>query len=228
VSAGEEELVERTAVVGESMRFGPLVIEYDERVLTPRPWTAEQGQWAAELLTELPDGPVLELCCGAGQIGLRAVADSDRRLVCVDASPAAVELARRNAEHAGLQHRVEVREARIAEDLWLDERFVLVIADPPWVPTAEVQRYPEDPVSAIDGGTDGLDVARLCLEVARRHVRPGGIVILQLGTVEQAALLGAEAEALGLEIEETLIIEGSGVLLRLDASDRLDAAVVGT
>lgn len=210
------------------MAFGPLVIEYDDRVLTPRPWTAEQGRWAAELLAGLPDGPVLELCCGAGQIGLRAIADSDRRLVCVDASPAAVELARRNAVHARLQHRVDVREARIDEDLWLDERFVLVIADPPWVPTEEVQRYPEDPVSAIDGGPDGLDVARVCLDAARRHVRPGGIVILQLGTADQALRLGEEADALGLEVEETMVVEGSGVLLRLDASDRLGAATVGT
>ncbi|MEN3273049.1 MAG: hypothetical protein V7636_1810, partial [Actinomycetota bacterium] len=50
--------------------FGGLEIAFDDGVLTPRPWTIEQSQWAIELLHALPDGPVLELCCGAGQIGL--------------------------------------------------------------------------------------------------------------------------------------------------------------
>ena len=49
-------------------------------------------------------------------------------------------------------------------DVVLDphERFAVVIADPPWVPRADTGRYPEDPVLAIDGGDDGLDLARAC------------------------------------------------------------------
>ena len=56
-----------------TMTFGDLEIAYDDRVLTPRPWTALQSEWAAELLESAPAGPVLELCAGAGQIGLLAV-----------------------------------------------------------------------------------------------------------------------------------------------------------
>ena len=53
-------------------RFGPLDIEYDERVLEPRAWTLAQSEWAAQLLTGAGDEPLLELCAGAGQIGLAA------------------------------------------------------------------------------------------------------------------------------------------------------------
>ena len=66
--------------------FGGLDISWDARVLEPREWTLEQSLWAASILDDVPAGPVLELCCGAGQIGLRAVVGSDRRLVCVDAA----------------------------------------------------------------------------------------------------------------------------------------------
>ena len=69
--------------------FGHLVITWDDRVLEPRSWTEAQSMWAAELLTGAPEGPVLELCAGAGQIGLLTIALAPCRLVCVDLDPAA-------------------------------------------------------------------------------------------------------------------------------------------
>lgn len=182
----------------ETIAYGGLRITYDERVLRPRPWTALQSRWAAERLAELP-GPALELCCGAGQIGLLAIALEPRRLVCVDLSPAACALTRRNARTGGLAALVEVREGRAEEVLEPSERFGLAIVDPPWVPSAETVRFPEDPLLAIDGGPDGLRVARTCLQVAARHLLPHGEVLLQLGTEGQAALL---ADATDLALRE--------------------------
>lgn len=172
--------------------FGPLRISYDERVLTPRSWTQAQSLWAAELVAKSPPGPVLELCCGAGQIGLLAIATTPRPLVCVDVNPAACEFTRRNAEEAGLAHLVEVREGLLEEQVAPDERFAVVIADPPWVPHDQVGRYPEDPLVAIDGGPDGLDLARACAVVAAEHLAPGGSALLQVGTTAQAERLRLE------------------------------------
>jgi release factor glutamine methyltransferase len=171
------------------MDFGPLRIAYDDRLLQPRPWTAAQSAWAAELLEDAPPGPVLELCAGAGHIGLLAVLRTTRRLVCVDVNPVACAYTLHNAAAAGLGDRVEVREGRMDEVLSDHERFPLVIADPPWVRRADVDRYPEDPRLAIDGGEDGLDLAWTCVEVARDHLRPAGSLLLQLGTVEQVDAL---------------------------------------
>jgi release factor glutamine methyltransferase len=170
-----------SATVSESktLDFGGLRIRYDERVLEPRPWTEAQSAWAAELIATAPPGPVLELCAGAGHIGLLAVSRSTRRLLSVDANPAACELTRANAAAAGL--RVEVREGRMDEVLEDDEHFAVIIADPPWVPTHEVGTFPDDPVSAIDGGPEGLDVVRTCLEVIRHHLAVGGSAVLQVG-----------------------------------------------
>ncbi|MGA8992804.1 MAG: methyltransferase, partial [Nocardioidaceae bacterium] len=69
----------------ETMGFGGLAIAFDDRVLRPRPWTLAQSAWAAELAATVPAGPALELCSGAGHIGLAFAATSGRRLVMVDA-----------------------------------------------------------------------------------------------------------------------------------------------
>lgn len=197
----------------ETLAFDGLRIAYDDRVLRPRPWTVLQGRWAAELLATAPTGPVLELGCGAGHIGLRAVHGTGRTLVAVDASAAACELTAANAAAAGLGAAVEVRWGEPDDVLARGERFALVVADPPWVPSAETRRHPEDPADAIDGGEDGLDVARAWAELVTDRLRPGGSLLLQLGTPEQAAALAA-AEP-GLVAVELRRGEG-GVVVRLD------------
>lgn len=200
----------------ETMTFGSLRIAFDERTLRPRPWTVAQSWWAAELIREAPPGDVLELCTGAGHIGLLAVAGVDRRLVAVDADPVAADYARYNAAAAGLGDRVEVRCGRLEHALAAQERFAVVIADPPWVPRAQTGRFPEDPVLAIDGGEDGLDVARLCLRVIEEHLLPGGAAVIQLGTRGQATLLGARLNEQGaLRLGEVRDHE-RGVLARID------------
>ena len=198
------------------MTFGHLQIAYDDRVLEPRAWTAMQSRWAASLLGSVPPGPVLELCAGAGQIGLLAVADSDRTLVCVDLNPAACELTRENASTAGLLERVEVRHGRISEVLEPHERFALVVADPPWVPSSGVGRFPEDPLLAIDGGDTGLDVARECVDAVVAHLLPGGVALLQLGTTEQADEVGRWLDAVpDLALGEVRPHEDRGVVALL-------------
>jgi release factor glutamine methyltransferase len=199
----------------DEMDFGRLRISFDGRVLRPRPWTAAQSAWAAEILAAAPAGDVLELCSGAGQIGLLAVADTDRRLVCVDLNPVACEYARRNAATAGLADRVEVREGPIEEMVRDRERFALVVADPPWVRRAETGRYPEDPLLAIDGGDDGMDVAWNCLDTARLHLSPAGSMLLQLGTVEQVDAVRERLRGDELALTEVRWHE-RGVLVRAD------------
>lgn len=175
-------------------RIGSLDIAYDARVLEPRAWTVLQSDWAVELLGTAPGGPVLELCTGAGHIGLLVAAGTDREVVAVDLDATACGFARANAEAAGVSPRFEVREGAMDAVLRPEERFALVVADPPWVPSSDVGRFPEDPLLAIDGGADGLGVARACLEVASRHLRPGGSLLLQLGQDDQAdRLLAGDA-----------------------------------
>ena len=124
------------------------------------------------------------------------------------------EFARANAVAAGLAHRVEIRAADMAEALEPGETFVLVVADPPWVPAGETDRYPEDPLRAIDGGPDGLAVARSCLEIVGAHLAPEGRALLQLGSLQQAESLAPAIERAGLRTIDVRSHRG-GVLVEM-------------
>ena len=193
--------------------FAGLRIRYDDRVLAPRDWTAAQSRWAAELIRMAPPGPVLELCAGAGHIGLLAVTLAPRSLVCVDADPVACHYLRRNALAAGI--RVDVREGPMQSVLDPEERFAVVIADPPWVPRQDVPRFPDDPVTAIDGGPDGLDLTRACLAVVAARLAPAGSTVLQVGPDQAAAAAELVAAHDDLRVVETRTFE-RGALLRID------------
>jgi release factor glutamine methyltransferase len=200
-----------------STTFGGLRIDYDATMLAPRDWTLAQSRWAADLLTDLPDGPVLDLCAGAGHLGLVAVHGRRRRLVAVEVNPRACRHLRANAVRAGLDGLVEVRQGPVDAVLHPEEQFALVIADPPWVPTSRVAGFPDDPVGAIDGGADGLEVARQCLAVVADHLLPDGAAILQVGSSGQADTLRAELPD-RLRLVETRAHGVRGVLARIQAA----------
>ena len=182
--------------------FGTLDIAFDNRVLAPRPWTVMQAEWARELEPSLPEGPFAELGCGAGHIGLASIATNRREIVQLDSDEAACELAAANAATAGLSGRAHVRCGEFGETLLDGETFALALADPPYVPTSETWRYPDDPEAAIDGGADGLDGIRATLRVAVAHLAPGGAVLLQVWGAGQAESVAPFADALGLGVVE--------------------------
>ncbi|WP_199424720.1 methyltransferase [Actinotalea solisilvae] len=184
------------------MDFGPLVVTYDERVLRPRAWTLLQAEWAAELSHDLPAGPVLELCSGAGHIGQATAVLTGRDLVQVDADPHACTLARANAAANVRSVAVEVRCGDLAASTLPGERFAIVLADPPYLRRDEVEAWPQDPTHAIDGGDDGLELPRRCLPVAGEHVSPGGVVLLQALGRAQVEQLADDVAAAGLELVE--------------------------
>jgi methylase of polypeptide subunit release factors len=111
---------------------------------------------------------------------------ADRDLVQVEADPIAASYARSNAVHAGWSQRVDIRQSCLKEAIRPDERFPVVIADPPYLRSADIDRWPVDPPMAIDGGSDGLDLVRVCLQLAAAHLAPTGQLLLQTAGSRQA------------------------------------------
>ncbi|MET0420243.1 MAG: methyltransferase [Acidimicrobiia bacterium] len=182
--------------------FGPLRVRYDDTMLEPRPWTLVQSRRAAALLEVLPPGPVLELHCGAGHIGQAAALWSKRHLVQVDDHEVACRWARDNASVNDIDATVVC--SRVETLCVEDASFALVIADPPYVPSKEVERFAADPVHAIDGGDDGLEGLRACLPVAARALQPGGALVVQVRGAAQAARVAGFSINSHLEISNTM------------------------
>jgi release factor glutamine methyltransferase len=179
-----------------------------------------QAEWAAEVAEALPAGPILELCSGAGHIGLLAAVLSGRRLVHVDSDPSACRFAQVNADMAGLGNEVEVRCADLASALGASERFPLIIADPPYLPSADVGRFPEDPQGAVDGGPDGLDVIRGCVDVASEHLADEGRCLLQIRGPSQLPALGSLAKAHSLRVRDARIFDDERAVALLGREDK--------
>jgi methylase of polypeptide subunit release factors len=201
-----------------AVTFGELRVAYAPSVLTPRAWTVAQSEWAVDLGRELPEGPILELCSGSGQIGLLAAVRSRRRLVAVDVNEVAVECARQNARDAGIADLVEVRCGSIESALAEHETFPLIIADPPWVPNRELSKFPLDPPLAIDGGEDGMRLALACVDVIDQHLRPDGAALLQLGSRDQVRRLSEQlsTSATRLVVTARRSFGSRGEIARLD------------
>ncbi len=95
-----------------------------------------------------------------------------------------------------------------------------MLADPPYVPSDVVEEFPEDPEHAIDGGEDGLEVARECLDLAARHLLPGASLVLQLWGVRQVAQLRRSGLPPGLELVEVQDHGPDRALARLVRQER--------
>ena len=138
--------------------FRNLELAVDRRVLIPRPET----ELLVELALELRPERVLDVGTGSGAIGL-AVTDElpACKVTATDTSPAALEVARANAERLGLADRVEFIEGTLPAD----REFDLVLANLPYVAERDWPRLqPEvtqyEPREALLAGPDGLDAYR--------------------------------------------------------------------
>jgi release factor glutamine methyltransferase len=137
---------------------------------------------------------VLDFGTGSGCIAVAlAVQRPDLAVHAVDCSAAAIELARENAMRHGVLDRVFLRSGDGFAALPAELRFDVVVANPPYIPTSEIEGLlPEvkehDPRVALDGGVDGLDYYRRIAGDAPARLAASGRLFLELGDGQAAAV----------------------------------------
>lgn len=146
-----------------------------------------------------PAATIVDLACGSGALG-RVIADrvDGVSLHAADIEPAAVRCARRNLEPVGGR----VYTGDLYEPLpdALRGRVDVLVANVPYVPSAAVDLLPpeariHEPLVALDGGLDGLDVLRRVAVGAQDWLAPGGHLLLETGVDQVDAALAALAGA---------------------------------
>ena len=184
--------------------FWSLPFGVTDAVLTPRPDTETVVHAALAALPEDMPVRVLDLGVGSGVILLSILhARPLAQGVGVDASAAALEVARQNAAALALDAR-----ARLITGNWgagLEGTFDLVVSNPPYIATAEIETLdPEvavhEPRLALDGGVDGLAAYRALMPDIFRLLRPGGRFVLEIGRGQGDDVM-ALARAAGLAPE---------------------------
>ena len=191
------------AQVTGTREFWSMELAVTADTLVPRPDSETLVAFCLEHAATAANAHVLDLGTGTGCLLIALLgAWPDCRGVGVDCRPPALEVARRNA----LAHGVAQRALFVAGD-WhaaLRARFALVVANPPYVSTAQIARLePEvarhEPRIALDGGADGLACYRGILPGLARILESGGMAVLEHGT-GQGAAVEAMARGHGLRI----------------------------
>jgi ribosomal protein L3 glutamine methyltransferase len=166
--------------------FAGLKFYVDERVIVPRSLTAE---FIAERFQPWTNPArvrrILDLCTGSACMAIAcAHAFPEARVDAADISEAALAVARINVEHHALSDRVRLVRSDLFSALE-DERYDLIVTNPPYVAHAEMQTLPpeyrHEPALALASGAQGLDAVIRILAAAPAHLNPGGILVAEVG-----------------------------------------------
>ena len=186
-------------ILGEREFWG-LPFKVTPDVLVPRPDSETVIEAALSLIPDKTEPwRILDLGVGSGCLLLTLLREyPNARGTGIDASPAALAVARENAERLGVAARAHLLAGDWREAGWVERLgapFDLVVSNPPYIASAdiaglmpEVARF--EPGLALDGGEDGLDPYRRIAAAGRQLVTPGGWLLVEVGEGQASDIAG--------------------------------------
>jgi release factor glutamine methyltransferase len=173
-----------------SQEFFGLLFEVTPAVLIPRPETEHLVEAALEHIGG-EAVRILDVGTGSGAIAVSlAHARPQSHLTAVDLSPAALEVARRNAQRHGVLDRVTFLQSNLLATVDGAD-FDVVVSNPPYIAEGEVlepQVSNFEPHPALYAGPTGLEVYERLIPEARKVLKPGGWLLLEIGFGQQPAV----------------------------------------
>ncbi len=185
----------------------------NEHVLVPRPETEHLIEDALEFMRVPGRRRILDVGTGSGAIACTLASEvPDAIVTASDVSLPALALAAQNAARLGVAERCTFVLADIAPGS--EDRYDLVLANLPYVPSADVPQKPDpvgfEPRVATDGGPDGLEQYRKLLARAPGLVRRGALILMEAAPPTMAGLC-ALCEAAFPEAALTVHVDYAGL-----------------
>jgi release factor glutamine methyltransferase len=187
----------------------------DRRVLVPRPETEHLIEQALRIVeNQSKPVSVIDMGTGSGAIGIMMAKTSYCEALCVDISPEALCVAKRNAQVLCPDADIKFVCSNLFDSIGEGMRFDLILANLPYIPTEELAALPADvkdfePMVALDGGKDGLDVYRRFLTALPRHLKMGGHVLCEIGSKLQSERMEKMLQSISLMAETKKDLSGS-------------------
>ncbi len=189
-----------------SWEFYALDFFVTPKVLIPRPETellVEHAiNWLKKLKTKSSELRVVDVGTGCGCIAITLAKNVPGILIhATDISPAALKVAQKNAERLHVLSSITFHECNLFPHGSYHDRFSLIAANPPYVPTnkmPKIQMKNSEPVVALEGGSDGLDIIRRILDYAPEWLLPGGLMLMEIEVSEGPAVLTLAKKAFPL------------------------------
>ena len=176
----------------------------DERVLIPRPETELLAERAIAALREHPHPVALDLCCGNGALAVSmALEVPGAQVHAADLSPDALAVTAKNAELLGASVTLHQGDLFAAVP---EIAFDVIVSNPPYIPSADCLTLQEEvrrePMMALDGGADGLNFYRRIASDAPKFLRPGGVLLLEVGFDQAEAVMALLADFADVQAHE--------------------------
>lgn len=176
-----------------SREFYSNTFEVTPAVLIPRQETEFLVEAAIAALQDKPSPSAADIGLGSGCVAISiAKAVPDSIVYGTESSPDALAIARRNAEHLGVQDRSRFMEGDLFEPL-AGLRFDIIVSNPPYIPSVDIDSLqPEvveyEPHQALDGGRDGLDIVRRLVSDSTGYLNYEGTLAIEIGVGEAATV----------------------------------------
>ncbi len=184
-------------ILGEWEFYG-LPVKVKEGVLIPRFDTELAAKRAIEHIVETNAQSALDICCGSGCIAVAMAVKTNAAITASDISPAALALTRENAELNGASERIYIVESDMFAGI--SGKFDLIVSNPPYIPIGDIALLDEEvkdhePLTALCGGSEGLDFYRIIAKEAPKHLKNRGKLVLEVGINQAAAVSQILSEA---------------------------------
>lgn len=161
----------------------------DPRVLIPRSETELLVEAVLRDVKKEEPSRVLDLCTGSGCIAITIAAERPQASVwATDLMASALEVAKKNAESLQVDGRVTFFEGDLLAPLPKETVFDVIVSNPPYVKTGELQtlqkEVQKEPRVALDGGPEGVTVIARVISDALLRLKSGGLLALEIGETE--------------------------------------------
>ncbi len=185
---------EPVALITGKKEFWSIPLQVKPGILIPRPETEILVEAVLQEIKENPAPKVLEIGTGSGAVAIALAKENPRvEVLATDRDFAALAVAQANAKEANLERSVQFVAADLFCTVRSERHFDVICSNPPYIPTSIIPTLDPDvrnfePMRALDGGADGLDVIRRLAANAENFLNRPGALMLEFGDEQEEAV----------------------------------------
>ena len=194
---------EPVAYIAGRKEFWSFTLEVNSCVLIPRPDTEVIVEEALNICrkTDSSEIKILDIGTGSGAIALALASEITRaKIVATDISPAALNLAQKNAAALGLKEKIDFRLGNLIEPV--NGIFDIIVCNPPYISAKDYEKLPSgvkdyEPQDARLAGKSGLEFYEKLIYQAAGFLQKNGWLLLEIGAKQESGVCGI-IEAAGI------------------------------
>ena len=156
----------------------------NENVLIPQPDTEILVEETIKIIKDNNFSKVIDMCSGSGCIGISIAKNIDFiELTMLDIDRLALEVSKINSKKLLPNRKINFIESDMFEEL--EEEFDVIVSNPPYIETNAIKRLSKqvqnEPISALDGGKDGLEYYKILIEESHKYLSDNGYLCMEIG-----------------------------------------------